>query len=212
MQTYTLVDVLKNSSKIKSVNDLVDNIDLIAELAKDDIARIARAKGKFFPDFDFAFSSGLEMLKTTLGKTKIPKKTVAKFLKCENVENAANWLVARLLNNMLNITTNESYKMYECPKFGEMHESITSSRNDYEELEMELELSKIDKQQIKNGLKKVWENATFDMDFDLQDFELLCNKYGFKSSEILGYDPYELPVLKSEPTESGHSQLILFFT
>lgn len=211
MQTYTLIDILQNSNKIKSVNDLVSNIDLIAELAKDDIARIARAKGKFFPDFDFAFSSGLEMLKTTLAKTKIPKKTVAKFLKCENVENAANWLVARLLNNMLNITTNESYKMYECPKFGEMHESITSNKNELEELEMELELSKLSKDEIKNGLKKVWEDATFDMDFDIQDFELLCKKYGFKAKEILGYDPYELPVLKSELTGSGHSQLVLFF-
>jgi len=211
MQTCTLVDVLKNSRKVKSVNDLVANIDAVADLARDDVARIARAKGKFFTDFDFAFASGLEMLKTTLAKTKIPKKTVAKFLKCENVENAANWLVARLLNNMLNITTNESYKMYECPKFGEMHESITSSRNDYEELEMELELSKIDKQQIKSGLKKVWLDAVTDMDFDLQDFELLCNKYGFESTEVLGYDPHELPVIKSEQAESGHSQLVLFF-
>lgn len=211
MQTYTLADILQNS-KIKNVNDLVENLDAIAELAKDDIARIARAKGKFFTDFDFAFSSGLEMLKTTLGKTKIPKKTVAKFLKCENVENAANWLVARLLNNMLNITTNESYKMYECPKFGEMHESITSSRNDYEELEMELELSKINKNEIKNGLKKVWEDAVTDMDFDLQDFELLCRKYGFKAKEVLEYDPYIRPIFKGELTKSGHSQLVLFFT
>lgn len=209
MQTYTINDILQNS-KIKSVNDLIANIDAVAELAKDDIARIAKAKKIYFTDFDFAYKSGIEMLKNTLQKSKIPR-AASKFLKCENIENAVKWLLARLLNNMKNATTNPNYKTYCCPEFGELHENIASSKNDYEELEMELELSKIDKQQIKNGLKKVWENATFDMDFDLQDFELLCNKYGFKSSEILGYDPYELPVLKSELTGSGHSQLVLFF-
>ncbi|MDD3497847.1 MAG: hypothetical protein PHH92_10735 [Aliarcobacter skirrowii] len=209
MQTYTLADILQNS-KIKNANDLVENLDAIAELAKDDIARIAKAKKIFFSDFDFAYKSGIEMLKNTLQKSKIPR-AAKKFLRCENIENAVKWLLARILNNMKNATTNPNYKTYCCPKFGEMNESIASSKNEFEELEMELELSKIDKQQIKNGLKKVWENAAFDMDFDLQDFELLCNRYGFKSSEILGYDPYELPVLKSEPTKSGHSQLVLFF-
>lgn len=209
MQTYTINDILQNS-KIKSVNDLIANIDAVAELAKDDIARIAKAKKIYFTDFDFAYKSGIEMLKNTLQKSKIPR-AASKFLKCENIENAVKWLLARLLNNMKNATTNPNYKTYCCPKFGEMHESITSSRNDYEELEMELELSKIDKQQIKSGLKKVWDDAITDMDFDIQDFELLCKKYGFKAKEILGYDPYELPVLKSELTGSGHSQLVLFF-
>ncbi|MBD3843639.1 MAG: hypothetical protein IE909_17525 [Campylobacterales bacterium] len=211
MRTYTLADVLKNSSKVKSVNDLVANIDAVAELAKNDIARIAKAKKIYFTDFDFAYKTGTEMLKNTLQKSKIPR-AAARFLRCENIENAVKWLLARILNNMKNATTNPNYKTYCCPDFREIHESITSSRDDYQEIEIELELSKIGKNEIKNGLKLVWENAITDMDFDLQDFEVLCSKYGFKVKEVLGYDPYEFPVLKSEPTENGHSQLVLFFS
>jgi len=207
MQTYKINDILQNS-KIKNAKDFIENLDAIAELAKDDVARIARAKGKFFPDFDFAYKTGIEMLKNTLQKSKIPR-AAARFLRCENIENAVKWLIARILNNMKNATTNPNYKTYCCPKFGEMHENIASSKNDFKELEIEIELSKIGKKQIKNGLKKVWEIATFDMDFDLEDFEDLCGKYGFKSTEVLGYDPYKKQVFKSELTASGHSQLVL---
>lgn len=209
MQTYTLADILQNS-KIKNANDLVENLDAIAELAKDDIARIAKAKKIFFSDFDFAYKSGIEMLKNTLQKSKIPR-AAKKFLRCENIENAVKWLLARILNNMKNATTNPNYKTYCCPKIVEMHESVASPKNEFEELEMELELSKINKNEIKNGLKKVWEDAVTDMDFDLEDFELLCRKYGFKAKEVLEYDPYIRPIFKGELTESGHSQLVLFF-
>jgi len=209
MQTYTLIDILQNS-KIKTVSDLVKNLDAIADLAKNDVVRIAKSKKIFFSDFDFAYRTGFEMLKNTLQKSKIPR-SAAKFLKCENLENAVKWLLSRIINNMKNATTNQKYKTYYSPpNFREIHENIESSKNDFKELAIEIELSKIGKKQIKNGLKKVWEIATFDMDFDLHDFEDLCGKYGFESTEVLGYDPHELPVLKSELTESGHSQLVLF--
>ena len=210
MQTYKINDILQNS-KIKNAKDFIENLDAIAELAKDDVARIAIAKKIYFIDFDFAYKSGVEMLKNTLQKSKIPR-SAAKFLKCENIENAVKWLLARIINNMKNATTNPKYKTYYSPpNLREIHENMASSKNDFEELEIEIELSKIDKQQIKNGLQKVWENAVTDMDFDLHDFEDLCGKYGFKSTEVLGYDQNKKQVFKIELTASGHSQLVLFF-
>jgi hypothetical protein len=203
-----LVEILSHSNKIKTVDDLLNHFDLVVELARDDIYKIAKSKRLLFSDFDFAYADAVEMLKSQLQKSHL--KGISRFLKCENIANAVSWLMERLLNNMRNITTNQKYKLYCVPSFGQLHENIKS--NDELEAVLELmELERFDKETIKNGLGTIWQNSMFEEDFDYLDMEYLCKKFGFEISEIVGTEAINLQKYKKEQTESGHSQLVFVF-
>jgi hypothetical protein len=203
-----LVEILSHSNKIKAIDDLLNHFDSIVELARDDIYKIAKSKRLKFSDFDFAYADAVDMLKSQLQKSHL--KGINKFLKCENIPNAVSWLIERLLNNMRNITTNQKYKLYCAPSFGQLHENIKS--NDELEAVLELmELERFDRDTLKNGLQSIWENSMFDEDFDYIDMEYLCKKFGFEVSEIVGNDAINLQKYKKEQTESGHSQLVFVF-
>jgi len=203
-----LVEILSHSNKIKTIDDLLNHFDLVVELARDDIYKIAKSKRLLFSDFDFAYADAVEMLKSQLQKSHL--KGISRFLKCENIANAISWLIERLLNNMRNITTNQKYKLYCAPSFGQLHENIKS--NDELEAVLELmELEKFDKDTIKKGLQTIWENSMFEEDFDYFDMEYLCKKFGFEVSQIVGTEAINLQKYKKEQTQSGHSQLMMVF-
>ena len=203
-----LVEILSHSNKIKIIDDLLNHFDLVVELARDDIYRIAKSKRLLFSDFDFAYADAVEMLKSQLQKSHL--KGISRFLKCENISNAVSWFIERLLNNMRNITTNQKYKLYCAPSFGQLHENIKS--NDELETVLELmELEKFDRNTIKKGLQTICENSMFEEDFDYFDMEYLCKKFGFEVSEIVGNQAINLQKYKKEQTESGQVQLMMVF-
>ena len=203
-----LVEILSHSNKIKTLDDLLNHFDLVVDLARDDIYKIAKSKRLLFSDFDFAYGDAVEMLKSQLQKSHL--KGVSRFLQCENIANAVSWLIERLLNNMRNITTNQKYKLYCAPSFGQLHENIKS--NDELEKMLELmELEKFDRDTIKKGLQTIWNNSILEEDFDYFDMEYLCKKFGFEVSEIIGTEVINLQKYKKEQTESGHSQLVFVF-
>lgn len=203
-----LVEILSHSNKIKTIDDLLNHFDLVVELARDDIYKIAKSKRLLFSDFDFAYGDAVEMLKSQLQKSHL--KGISRFLQCENISNAVSWLIERLLNNMRNITTNQKYKLYCAPSFGQLHENIKS--NDELEAVLELmELEKFDRDTIKKGLQTIWKNSMLDEDFDYLDMEYLCKKFGFEVSQIVGTEAINLQKFKKEQTQSGHSQLMMVF-
>ncbi|MBP9491036.1 MAG: hypothetical protein KBE77_06270 [Aliarcobacter sp.] len=203
-----LVEILSYSNKIKTVDDLLNNFDLVAELARDDIYKIAKSKRLLFSDFDFAYADAVEMLKSQLQKSHL--KGISRFLQCKNISNAVSWLIERLLNNMRNITTNPKYKLYCAPSFKQLHENIKS--NDELEVVLELiELEKFDKATIKKGLQTIWNNSILEEDFDYDDIKYLCEKFEFEVSEIVGTQAINFQKYKKEQTESGNSQLVFVF-
>ena len=203
-----LVEILSHSNKIKTVDDLLNHFDLVVELARDDIYKIAKSKRLLFSDFDFAYGDAVEMLKGQLQKSHL--KGISRFLQCENIANAVSWLIERLLNNMRNITTDQKYKLYCAPSFGQLHENIKS--NDELEAVLELmELEKFDRDTIKKGLQSISKNAMFEEDFDYFDMEYLCKKFGFEVSQIVGTEAINFQKYKKEQTESGNSQLVFIF-
>ena len=203
-----LVEILSHSNKIKTLDDLLNHFDLVVDLARDDIYKIAKSKRLLFCDFDFAYGDAVEMLKSQLQKSHL--KGVSRFLKCENIANAVSWLIERLLNNMRNITTNQKYKLYCAPSFGQLHENIKS--NDELEAVLELmELEKFDKDTIKKGLQTIWKNSMLDEDCDYLDMEYLCKKFGFEVSQIVGTEAINLQKYKKEQTQSGQVQLMMVF-
>lgn len=203
-----LAEILSSSNKIKTIDDLLNHFDLVVELARDDICKIAKSKRLLFGDFDFVYADAVEMLKSQLQKSHL--KGISRFLQCENISNAVSWLIERLLNNMRNITTNQKYKLYCAPSFEQLHENVESN----DELDAVLglmELEKFDKATLKKGLLTIWENAMYEEDFDYKDLEYLSKKFGFEVSEIVGTQAISLQKYKKEQTESGHSQLVFVF-
>lgn len=111
---------------------------------------------------------------------------------------------------MRNITTNQKYKLYCAPSFGQLHENIKS--NDELEAVLELmELEKFDRDTIKKGLQSISKNAMFEEDFDYFDMEYLCKKFEFEVSEIVGTQAINLQKYKKEQTQSGQVQLMMVF-
>ena len=79
----------------------------------------------------------------------------------------------------------------------------------FEEIISEIDLKNIDDESIKNGLKKVWEDSTKDMGFNLIDFQDLCNKFGFDPIDVLIYDPWIVPQMSKESCNNSDYQLLV---
>ena len=180
-------------------------------MTRDDVYKISISKRIFFSDFDSCFFDAVNGLKKQLQKTHL--RAIRKFLDCKDIDETIKWLIARILNNMRNITTNPKYKDYVYIKNLEMefNENVHYVELNIDREIMIEEMDKLPRDEIKGGLKKVFDALTCDLDFDFNDIEYLCEKYGFQVKEIVDYDPRALPAMKAELTESGNSQLVLFF-
>ena len=203
-----LVEILGNSNKIKTVDDLLNNFNCIAELAREDVYRISKAKKIYFYDFDFTYNDAVKILKNQLKKCYL--NGISRFLNFNDISNAISWLITRIIANMRNITTNPKYKLYCIPSFEQIHENIKS--NDELEAMLELmEIEKFDRDTLKKGLQTIWNNSILEEDFDYFDMEYLCKKFGFEVSQIVGTQAINLQKYKKEQTQSGHLQLMMVF-
>lgn len=202
-----LIEIISHKNKIKTVDDLLNNFDAIVELARDDIYRIAKSKQLSFNDFDFTYWDAVEILRNQLKKSHL--KGVIRFLKCGNISNAVSWLIERLLNNMRNISSNQKYKLYCAPSFGQFHENIKSV-NDHETVLELMDLEKFDRDSLKKGLQSICKNLVYQEDFDYSDMEYLCDKYGFEMETVVNHT-MNLQKYRKEQVESGHSQLVFVF-
>jgi len=203
-----LVEILSHSNKLQTVDNLLNHLDLVFDLAKDDIYKIVKSKGLQFGDFDFTYADAVEMLRCQLQKSHL--KGISRFLECENIASAVSWLITRIVANMRNITCNVKYRLFCSPSFGQLHENIKS--NDELEAVLELmELERFDKETIKKGLQTIWKNSMLEEDFDYFDMEYLCKKFGFEVSLIVGTEAINLQKYKKEQTQSGQVQLMMVF-
>ena len=137
-------------------------------------------------------------------------RSIKRFFEYDSLENALKWIISRIINNAVNISTNKKYKLYTAPQFCILHENIESS-NDIDMLLLNDYLIKFDKNTLKIGLKKVWEDSKYDQDFDYEDFEELCCKFGFNANEVVGSHIFEEPKLSKHEVGIGQFQLKLLF-
>ena len=179
------IEILIYYSKLKTVQDLVNNIDLVTDIVKDDVYKIAKSKQIYFADFDFTYGCAVEILRKQL--SKIHLKGIKKFfLNCNNLENGLKWLISRILNNMRNIRTNPNFKLFVNLRISNFEYEVYEDNDDFERMIQILDIQKLDKSIIKKGLYKVWQEAIYDKDFDYIDFTELCEKYGFEADEVVG--------------------------
>jgi len=203
-----LSEIVNHCNFIQTVDDLLNHFDSIVELGKDDVKKIAKSRQIFFADFDFTYSDASDLLSKQLQKTHL--KAIKKFISCKNIDDAIQWLLARLLNNMRNLSTNKKYKLYISPKFLELHENIEADSELDKIIELS-ELTKFDSNTLKAGLQQVWEDSIFDDDFDWVDFDELCEKFNFKGEKIIRNELATMPKSRKEQTESGNFQLVMVF-
>jgi len=206
-----LYEILNQNGQISSTNDIFQNIDIILDLAKDDVQAIAKSKNIFFHDFEYFYKLASENLKEQLNKKYLIG--ICKLKKEENVEKAIKWLVSRILNNMRNISTNPKYRNYQEIRLVYEFDEDTIM-NDKDELELLLEredLKRVDKNTLKSGLKKVWIDLKYEMDFDKFDFEELCNRYNVEPEDIIDREELKQEKFIYEQTNNGNKQLLLDF-
>ncbi len=207
---YTTSELIINSKKFTKVEDLYLNFDLISDLLKEDVQRICLAKNIFFSDFDASFATSVAQTRATLTKKHL-RAIKKRFFACKNLKSAINFLISRILNNMLNANDTKRKFAFKAPKFASLEDyNISKSYNIDTEIELE-NLENTDKEIIKQGLKKVWEDGKFDADFDLQDLKDLCSKYNINLYNVIDEKELELPNLGTYQLESGLKQGFFVF-
>ncbi|MCT7507164.1 hypothetical protein [Aliarcobacter cryaerophilus] len=178
------IEILINYSKLETVQNLVDNIDLVTDIIKDDVYKIAKSKRIYFYDFDFTYGCSVEIIKEQLLKKHL--QGIQRFFNFDNLENGLKWFISRILNNMRNITTNTNFKLFINLKISNFEYEVYEKTDDFEKIIQILDIKKLDKTRIKKGLYKVWQEARYDKDFDYIDFIELCEKYGFDVDDVVG--------------------------
>lgn len=118
---------------------------------------------------------------------------------------------SRLVNNMRNFFSNKRKCSHDNVK-----SYIYATEGFYDktdEIIEELDLFKIDMNQISVGLKKLWSEVLFNDDsFDYYDFKYLCNKFDLDLLYLLIYRPYILTHMMKIPIKNkNYSQLTLLF-
>ena len=131
-----------------------------------------------------------------------------------DLQNDSNLLIlnkmkSRIVNNKKNYFN--STRRINYLQFKNFITQINDSYEILEEIIVKIDLEKIDRETLKNGLKRVWEDAIGDLDLDLQDFEVLCVKFGYRPLDVLIYDPYVLPQMTKEACKNSNYQLLLIF-
>ena len=117
---------------------------------------------------------------------------------------------SRIVNNIRNYFSPTRKVNYQ--QFRNLIVQVEDLCEIFDEIILEIDLKKINRETLKNGLKKVWEDAIGDMDFDLKDFEELCKKFGLRTLDILNYDPYSFAFkITKESLNNNLYQLALFF-
>ena len=143
------IEILINYSKLRTVQNLVYNIDLVTDIIKDDVYKIAKSKRIYFYDFDFAYSCSVEIIKKQLLKKHL--QAIQRFFNFYNLENALKWLMSRILNNMRNITTNKNFKLFIDFKISNFEYEVYADNDDFEKMIQILDIQKLDKSIIKKA-------------------------------------------------------------
>jgi len=199
------IQKIKSMSKDNLIVELQSPESWIYELMKDDAISLFLNTGGFLNTGitnDDLYKLGVD---TTI--RQISKKCF--FSEIEDYDLILKKLKSRVVNNIRNYFSplrKVNYKnMNQHLYFTEEH--IES----FEEILDDIDLQKIDKETIKAGLIRVWQDALTDTTFDIIDFEQLCEKFMFKPNELLGYDPYTIPAMAKESCNNGNYQLVLIF-
>jgi hypothetical protein len=203
-QELTLKELIAhNHIKFNGTEDFFNKIDAVLDLIKKDVFLLSVAKNVRFTDFNYFFDEAKKQAKQTFENQS---KAFMRVFKCGDVAAAGEFIVVRVFNNMKNFSTNKNYKNY-CYVAGirEIDYHIASEDGDYEMIDIENDLSKMSKEKMIAGFKKIYHNL------DNFEFKKLCEKYNLNPVEVMGFDPSEMPEIEVQRSASGNNQLAFAF-
>lgn len=201
----TTPEIIGHLKSIETVDEVIQRLESIFDLIREDVYNVIRSRGWYFRDFDGIYSEACEMLSKTLLKCHLT--AVKMFYQSKNPEIAIRWIIQRIVSNIRNVGFDSRYKNCVFMKFNELHEILMPIPVDLEIEIMYEDLYRLDRLTLLQGLQKVWEEALEDFEFDEIDFQELCEKFGFKVEEVMG----NTLLLKAEQAAGGHRQLVLMF-
>ena len=199
------IQKIKSMSKDNLIIELQSPESWIYELMKDDAMSLFFNIGGFLNTGitnDDLYKLGVD---TTI--KQISKRCF--FSEIENTELILRKIKSRIVNNIRNFFSPSRKTNYL--NINQYFFTIKEDSEAFEKILDEIDLKKIDIGTIKVGLIGVWKDALTDTTFDIIDFEQLCEKFMFKPNELLGYDPYTIPVMAKESCNNGNYQLVLIF-
>lgn len=204
---HELITNMLNAEQFRE--DIFKEDSICLELLKNKIYNISCRKGIVNGDFDYFYSESVKIIKSQIQKSHL--NGIMRFNQFEKVEDCINWTMARIINNIKNISRNNKYSLFINPQIINFIEfEIESHNDDFNEMLVNRDLAKIDKLTLQNGLKKIYDDVlNYDEDFDLLDFEELCLQFNFKPIQVLGFDPIESIHLAGEVDKYGYFQLCL---
>ncbi|MCT7555354.1 hypothetical protein [Aliarcobacter butzleri] len=196
------IEKIKSISKDNLIIELVNPESWIYELIKDDVISLFLNTGGYINkkiSTDDLYRLGVDITNKQILKRCFFSEIedydlILKKIKSRIVNNIKNYFSPLRKINYLNI---EKY-FYQVEDYMEPFGKIID----------ELDLEKIDKETIKVGLAKVWQDALTDTTFDIIDFEELCRRFQFELNEILGYDPKTIPLMTRESCNNRNYQLV----
>jgi len=206
----TTPDLLSESGKFKTFNDILQNYDLIADLAGDDVQRMLQKKGKIVAEgFDEYYRAATENFRKTMQKVTRNNERLKGIEKIYNFcsENRIRNAIAKVVSRISGQTENEldpnRKNSLAWRKKNMKYEIETISEIDM----TDMELQKMSRTTLIVGLADLWEREIFNLDFDLADLENLCDSHRISLHEVV--DRIEQPEMGMQKNESGHSQTFL---
>lgn len=199
------IEKIKSMSKDNLIDELKNPESWIYELIKDDTISLFLNTGGFVNDgitYDDLYKLSVD---TTI--KQISKRCF--FSEIKNTELILRKIKSRIVNNIRNFFSPSRKTNYL--NINQYFLTIEEDSEAFEKILDEIDLKKIDIGTIKVGLIGVWKDALTDTTFDIIDFEQLCEKFMFKPNELLGYDPYTIPIMAKESCNNGNYQLVLIF-
>ena len=95
------IEIIASAPKIKKVEDILVNIDLISDLLKEDVVRIIK-KVDYFCDESFEEKYAEAILHTKKQLNKHHLRLYKRIFTCKNIKQALNLLLIRMANNVKN--------------------------------------------------------------------------------------------------------------
>ena len=188
------IDILLNSKKYETKQQIFENFEQIALFLRNDIIKMKQKNNSiFFVDnyFDDYYSDSIRKNYAKLQKMK--NALTAEFWDKKTTKQRAFQIIQSMLSSELSNEMDASrggkplvneMQLYHATQFEDMKSGNDSALNN---AEIEMDLEKFDKKILKNGLKKMAEDLIFEKDPQdlLEQIKYLCKKYGFKYEEIV---------------------------
>lgn len=189
---------------IEKVDDLIEHYEVAVSILKADVVRIVSSKGWDIADFHGNYDFACDMTLKTLRKGNL--RAVKSFYGGPTLCVAIQWLINRLVSNLRNVSFDPRYRAYS-PSRRSIVDRYEAVLEDLDMTVMIENLNRLDRSILIRGLRQVLEDSSEDIDFDLIDFQELCEKFGFTVDEVIE----DTPLMKVEQTAGGNRQLVLMF-